>query len=374
MTYLKNIFLVLISIFILQTTAHAKADEVCRAWFGTLGISKGDKRCGIKCTIGDVGMATYSCPNQCDDLCTESNDCPAGTKAVFGQRTTATCLPIYETKKDKGKSCDGLGNPCSVSTGNKFQVETDWKAPVGPLEVTRVYNSLFSDNVLSDNTPFGSTRAWTHNYAMRLYFTLSGTNITSITLWREDGKEIIATPRQGRTTPLLGTTDWYVDPDTSLILNQLSSGWEIKSLKNSQVETYDSKGRLIRIAYIGNQFVTISYSNTTTFKANTITDQFGRKLTLTYDRAGYLTSIKLPNAQSVQYSYNGNILWAVNRPSSGTKYYNYNENTLVAPSKNPYLLTGISNELGNRFANYAYDEFDRGILTEHAGNTQQFSL
>ncbi|MCS4298242.1 MULTISPECIES: RHS repeat-associated core domain-containing protein [Acinetobacter] len=372
MTYLKNIFLVLISIFILQTTAHAKADEVCRAWFGTLGISKGDKRCGIKCTIGDVGMATYSCPNQCDDLCTESNDCPAGTKAVFGQRTTATCLPIYETKKDKGKSCDGLGNPCSVSTGNKFQVETDWKAPVGPLEVTRVYNSLFSDNVLSDNTPFGSTRAWTHNYAMRLYFTLSGTNITSITLWREDGKEIIATPRQGRTTPLLGTTDWYVDPDTSLILNQLSSGWEIKNLKNSQVETYDSKGRLIRIAYIGNQFVTISYSNTTTFKANTITDQFGRKLTLTYDRAGYLTSIKLPNAQSVQYSYSGNILWAVNRPSSGTKYYNYNENTLVAPSKNPYLLTGISNELGNRFANYAYDEFDRGILTEHAGNTQQF--
>lgn len=371
MTYFRNILLIIAFILFFQTTVYA-ADDVCRAWFGTLGISKGDKQCGLKCTIGDVGSLTYNCPNQCDDLCTESNDCPAGTKAIFGQHTTATCLPIYETKKDKGKSCDGLGNPCSVSTGNKFQIETDWKAPIGPLEVNRVYNSLFSDNVLSDNTPFGSTRAWTHNYAMRLYFTSSGTSIPSITLWREDGKEIIATLRQGRTSPLLGTTDWYVDPDTSLVLNQLSSGWEIKDLKNNKVETYDSKGRLTRIDYLGNQFVTVGYPDATSFKANTVTDQFGRKLTLTYDTDGYLTSIKLPNTQIIQYSYSGNTLWAVSRPSSGTKYYSYNENTQVAPSKNPYLLTGISDELGHRFASYAYDEFDRGILTEHASNTQQF--
>uniref|UniRef100_UPI000367D444 DUF6531 domain-containing protein n=1 Tax=Acinetobacter calcoaceticus TaxID=471 RepID=UPI000367D444 len=371
MTYFRNILLIIAFILFFQTTVYA-ADDVCRAWFGTLGISKGDKQCGLKCTIGDVGSLTYNCPNQCDDLCTESNDCPAGTKAIFGQHTTATCLPIYETKKDKGKSCDGLGNPCSVSTGNKFQIETDWKAPIGPLEVNRVYNSLFSDNVLSDNTPFGSTRAWTHNYAMRLYFTSSGTSIPSITLWREDGKEIIATLRQGRTSPLLGTTDWYVDPDTSLVLNQLSSGWEIKDLKNNKVETYDLKGRLTRIDYLGNQFVTVGYPDATSFKANTVTDQFGRKLTLTYDTDGYLTSIKLPNTQIIQYSYSGNTLWAVSRPSSGTKYYSYNENTQVAPSKNPYLLTGISDELGHRFASYAYDEFDRGILTEHASNTQQF--
>lgn len=100
MTYFRNILLIIAFILFFQTTVYA-ADDVCRAWFGTLGISKGDKQCGLKCTIGDVGSLTYNCPNQCDDLCTESNDCPAGTKAIFGQHTTATCLPIYETKKDK---------------------------------------------------------------------------------------------------------------------------------------------------------------------------------------------------------------------------------------------------------------------------------
>lgn len=59
---LKRIIAISLFLLFIQTAAHAEVDQVCRAWFGTLGISKGDPQCSAKCVAGEVGMATYSCP------------------------------------------------------------------------------------------------------------------------------------------------------------------------------------------------------------------------------------------------------------------------------------------------------------------------
>ncbi|WP_410210375.1 RHS repeat-associated core domain-containing protein [Aquirhabdus sp.] len=64
----------------------------------------------------------------------------------------------------------------------------------------------------------------------------------------------------------------------------------------------------------------------------------------------------------------------MSRPGYGTKTYLYSENNTVAPSGNPYLLTGILDEKGIRYESYAYDSSDRGISTSMAGGVEQYTL
>ena len=48
---------------LLQATCNA---DTCQEWFRNLKIVE---NCKVNCAIGQVGMGTYMCPNQCDRLC-----------------------------------------------------------------------------------------------------------------------------------------------------------------------------------------------------------------------------------------------------------------------------------------------------------------
>lgn len=307
----------------------------------------------------------------------------------------------------KGCTVDAKGNPCSLTTGNKFQIENDWSPFNSLLNFKRTYNSLYSNDINLINTwklqPLDNNiigQGWTHNYNKKLRLfsydidtvqansVLNETNfldksVTGI-LIQSDGSEVFISNEYG---DVYGNksdkNSWFIQRDKSLKLTQQADGlWRVDQLKTGIKEYYDSTGKFVKMTYPNGQFVILSYAdvqpNSTTLLTGMlteVTDNFGRSLQFKYNEKGQISSVDLPNSKTISYQYDiQNRLVSVTRPSYGTKTYHYSENSTVAPSGNPNLLTGITDEAGKRYANYAYDDQDRGVLTEHSGGAQKYTL
>ena len=112
-----------------------------------------------------------------------------------------------------------------------------------------------------------------------------------------------------------------------------------------------------------------------------------QKLSMEYDDNGRLSFTKDSLANWIQFHYNDNLgqlvkvtfeggeitykyddrhnLAAVSYPDGTSKHYHYEDNHYG------HLLTGITDENGNRFATWAYDNQGRAILSEHAGGAER---
>lgn len=102
---------------------------------------------------------------------------------------------------------------------------------------------------------------------------------------------------------------------------------------------------------------------------STITGPYGRKLSFTYDTNGRINGMTDPAGGVYAYSYDANNnLASVTYPGGGTRVYHYE----LAAS--PHVLTGISDENGNRFATWGYDAQGRAILSEHAGGANRTQI
>ncbi|MCH7333683.1 RHS repeat-associated core domain-containing protein [Acinetobacter modestus] len=318
--------------------------------------------------------------------------CPANTVKV-DVNDDPNKPPFYCKKTIPPKGCSsGVGNPCSVTTGNKFQVENDWISPQGVLRWARTYNSLKSYDVLEDlsGSGFGAGQVWTHNYNLSLrlfkFSKTSGeydsvldsqnTDINTTPVWgvliRPDGADINIGNKYSDTA-IAGENGWFIQRDKSLKLIHQNDGlWRVDQLKTGIKEFYNESGQVVKITYPNGKFVILNYNNQLLDK---VTDNFGRVLKINYNSDGLISFVTLPNGKSLDYQYDSSKrLMSVNRLGYGTKTYHYSENNTVAPSGNPNLLTGITDESLKRYANYAYDSQDRGILTEHAGSAQRFEL
>ncbi|MCH7335326.1 RHS repeat-associated core domain-containing protein [Acinetobacter sp. NIPH 2699] len=329
-------------------------------------------------------------------------ECPANTTKV-DHNNDPNKPPFYCRIPVPPKGCSAtVGNPCSITTGNKFQVERDWSSNLGILAWIRTYNSLDS-NKINETIPMtrlGIGQVWTHNYNLSLrlyrfseltggqYSALSVDDEQELTLpiWgvltRPDGAEVYIDNKYSDTT-IAGEKGWFIQRDKSLKLVYQPDGlWRVEQLKTGIIEYYDKTGRFIKMTYPNGQSIELSYDdvqlNISTILIDVlvkVTDHFGRSLQFNYNPQGFISSVTLPSGKQITYQYdNFNRLVSVIRPSYGTKIYHYNESPNVAPSGNPNLLTGITDEAGKRFANYAYDVQDRGILTEQAGGVQRYEL
>lgn len=270
----------------------------------------------------------------------------------------------YQNSPPKFLSCSAsVGNPCSITTGNKTLNEKDWSSSNSLLRVTRQYNSLISDINLD----------WSMSYSDKIIATQNkDANFSSIRIIKGDGSYITAEISNG---------NWFVDADTNLQIIQQNNTWQVKNLKTGVIEIYEkvispttsenTQFNLTHIDYPNGQFINLTHQNS---KIATATDQLGNSLNYRYDTTGKLVQIGLPNGKTLDYGYdNLGRLITVKRPGFGVKTYIYDEAD-KAPNDNPNLLTGIIDENGKRYATYAYDSANRGILTEHAGSTQKFTL
>ncbi len=170
-------------------------------------------------------------------------------------------------------------------------------------------------------------------------------------------------------------TEWKDQDHLEASLVSQDANWLLTDAKDNQ-ELFDEQGRLIQMTNRQGQVTHLQHDLTVAEggddKSETldkVTGPFGRSLTFSYqDSDGKLASVNTPDGL-IQYSYDtAENLTEVTYPDGKTETYHY-ENTAF-----PHHLTGITDEKGNRFATWDYDDQGRAILSEHAGHTEKVTF
>jgi YD repeat-containing protein len=177
--------------------------------------------------------------------------CPDGYQLSDGE-----CVRNGEPSLEKACGTQGgcgaiptlIVNPVNAATGNKVQVERDYRgAGPFPLRYERYYNGLpTSGNYLnySGLTTLGYN--WRSTYDRRIELITSDT-LTSARVTRADGRVVYFTLRDGA---------WAADADVRERLAQLTdgagnvTGWRLTTAAD-EVETYDAQGNLTAITQRG---------------------------------------------------------------------------------------------------------------------------
>jgi YD repeat-containing protein len=265
-----------------------------------------------------------------------------------------------DAPKNTGKPECPAGNPCNPATGNKYQVEVDYRGSGAfPLHLQRYYNSQ-----LMRFTNVG--QRWRHNFSAALVPGASSTRVV-----RPEGTEYVFNLVAGV---------WTADADVSETLTREPDGsWKL-TLSTDEVEryhaagrlvsitnragvtqslTYDAQGRLLSVADANGRALTFHYTTTTSTYAAKMIDPQGNEYRYGYDSIGALVSVTFVNVSSAAQT---------------TRTYHYNESAFVSGANLPYALTGITDENGVRFATYQYHADGRAKSTEHAGGAERVTL
>lgn len=254
-------------------------------------------------------------------------------------------------------------NPITSAGGNKRQVEADYVGSgTFPLGFKRTYNSA---RTLLDNSPLPLGVGWTHSYSGRLVAgTIYGSTVDYVQAYRPNGS-VQLFMRNG--------TQWVTDADLPERLAVVASGLSLVSAtytrSDDSVETYDGAGKLVEITRLDGFKQTLSYATTsgTSPYVQTVTDPEGRVLAFGYT-GNNLTSVTDPSGKVIQYTYLADDLIEVKYPDgtgSVTRTYHYNEAGQTGGVSQAHTLTGITDEGGQRYASWGYDNRRRGVLSVH---------
>jgi RHS repeat-associated protein len=264
--------------------------------------------------------------------------------------------------KTLGDPCDnpggcGAGDPITISTGNVYERVTDYQSEgQNKLSFTRYYNSL--GNTANSGT-YAKTLGTNWRSTYDHYLTIAS---STVSVDRADGQALSFTLSSGA---------WVSDSDVDIQLTNSGSTWTLTNHDDS-VETFTALG--------------------TTGKAllTSIRARDGYTQNLTYNTANQLTSVADSNGRMLQFTYQNNLLQTVTTPGGLVLTYGYsssgtNGTTLdrlatvtysTTPAASlayvyentsfPFALTGVIDELGNRFSTWAYDTLGRGTSSQHA--------
>jgi RHS repeat-associated protein len=284
----------------------------------------------------------------------------------------ANCVQL---SKNPGPPCCGIGNPVHPGYGNKYQEEVDYVgSAVSPLRFARIYNSK------GGVQPTSLGLRWRTSFDRSLS-QIIGSTVAGIYASRADGKILYFTlMKNGATVPLApydSAAVWTPDNDVADKLVRLvdgsgnTLGWTYYVAATEETETYDITGQLTALRTRSGLTQVLSYNAQGLL--GTVTDTFGRQFGFTYGSAGGLASMADPAGGLYQYSYDavGNLN-SVTYPDLAVRAYSYNESAYTQNTYLPYALTGITDELGNRFATFNYNTQGDAISTEHAGGVEKY--
>ncbi len=264
--------------------------------------------------------------------------------------------------RDDPKSC--AGNPIRFGTGKKYQKETD----ISPVDATRIalerhYSSnisiarglanakgMFGVNWLStyerkivlQNSPSAQTARVYRPNGYVYYFNLdNGAWINT-----SDVKDkLIKTPAGWEYKTSLDTTEIY---DLNGVLQSIENPNGV-----TQTASYDAQGRLTAIVSTTGESLTFYYDSADGDDfVDSVTDQAGRVWKYEYDAVNEnLTQIIYPDGTPG------------NDADNPVRQYHYEDANFVN------ALTGITDENGNRYANFEYDSVGRATATYHGPQT-----
>lgn len=267
------------------------------------------------------------------------------TPPVFTANGLVEYIPEYEVPDlDQGKNLGEIkkggcaGNPINIVTGNKFQKETDLTGlSASPLGFSRYYNA-------KDSSATTLGRGWRHNFQRTITFTKEGQGQSAVsyaTLARPDGKSVVLTDTGA---------GWAGDADVYYQLIKKAGKWELYT-QHDTVELYSGKGKLLSITDIRGNTQTLSYDNQK--QLTQVTTNSNEKLLFAYNAEGYLVSVTYwasnpdPTQEETRqwsYAYTNGNLSSVTNPDGTQRLYHYED------IYNPWSLTGITDERGERYA------------------------
>jgi YD repeat-containing protein len=276
---------------------------------------------------------------------------------------------------------DGGATPKPIipASGEEKYTESDYSGH-GPqaLNFIRYFRSTWAtggSRALASNPGLGL--AWAHNHAVSL--SLDGAPATMARVLFGDGR-VSGFIRNS------GTAAWKASASTdSLTPVQGSPGSYLLTVADDDSKLrFDPSGRLVTRTQRNGWVTTYTYSTGAT-PSNiapapglliSVSNQFGRSLSFSYNASGQLVSVTPEGGHATSYAYDGTAansrLTTVAYPDSTSgavsKTYLY-ENTAF-----PHLVTGIVDETGNRLATVVYDNQGRATSSGYAGGADLYSV
>lgn len=244
-----------------------------------------------------------------------------------------------------------VGNPCDVQTGDKSQPETDFD--LGWVSFVRTFRS----SQVARQSHFGP--GWSHSHDV--HFGMSG----------DHG---LLNEGSGLQRPFrrVGSAYFAADASGDRIEADAAGGWTL--FNSDRTVTFDADGRIARATRQDGSFVVYRYDATGRLAG--ITHSSGRELTFSYlgnTRHAAMGGIKLNGEWLVRYYYNYDGYYDdqvayVAFPGGSRREYHYEDERF------PYFLTGISDEMRDRYSWFEYDSSGRVTASYHDGGADRVSL
>ncbi|WP_179958350.1 RHS repeat protein [Chitinimonas arctica] len=274
----------------------------------------------------------------------------------------------------RGGVCDKSGNPILLTSGRKQQVETDYVGH-GGLIVQRTY--LSSQKAPGDNGNNGQWRFSLLGARLRAqtYMSEAGINqLNALIAYRPDGR-ILRFNCDGNTcapTPDVAdrvVLNWRDNVVTGRVEDISRADY---LMVEGDVESYDLLAeRLLQIKRLGGELLKYNYQTrfADVSRSINVSNTTGQELSFNFDANDQVFLVVDSAKRYLRYGYgeNGLITNAI-RQDGGQRQYLYEH------PGNDTLLTGIVDELGVRYATWAYDDSYRPISSEHVGGVDRVTV
>lgn len=261
-----------------------------------------------------------------------------------------------------------VGDPINAASGNMYEIAADYvSGGINQLAFVRSYNSL-GNGAATFATSLGSN--WRSNYDRYLNTAgplnaqvIEGLTISGVPVYAEraDGQILTFTSN--------GSGGFISDTDTDYTLSRSGSTWTLTD-HSDDVETYTDLGNgeaiLNTITQRNGYALTLAYNSTN--QLQTVTDSYSRQLSFTYTAGGLINTVTTPGGLVLTYGYNASGLHGTTDDRLVSVSYNTTPGTsqtyLYELSTEPFSLTGITDENGNRAATWGYDSAGRATSSE----------
>jgi len=309
--------------------------------------------CSVRPSVTSL-MPSDGAP-QCKDGC-EYSFSPNGDGMAIAAPTGNTCTPITKFDPGKNNECCGptgpltVGNPINAFVGNKTEVAVDFADPAGHLGLTRHYVS--KEIPLNRGTVLGTR--WRHNFQLAVV-----ADYGHYRLKRTSGNYYAFRA--------VGANSWSPDSDVAERLSPIMSGSQVVGWRvtrpDTAAEIYAADGRLTSIEYADGDVVQVFYN--ASGQIDRVADRSQRSLVFAYS-SGLLDSVTLPDGSVRRYSFDAyqNLATVTYQPSQGAPTLG-SVQYLYEDANDTKLLTGITDESGQRYATWQYDLQGRAVSSRH---------
>lgn len=296
-----------------------------------------------------------------------------GTGCAAGEvydTTVMACIRKAETNTCKA------GNPIEVATGSKVQEEIDKKYLINNhyLYVKRFYNSRNNPAVLYAATswPYGGNWRFIYTDKLSSYtfapaYTAASASPNIVEIFNPEGPNIWFNSNDGISWQNRNGGKEVLEHITAFGANQ----WKLR-LADTTVKTFDSEGKLINVTSPEYGTVTVDYSNDflNSVGPRYVYVKWNGTTIFSYEYIGKDLVYVINSTESpITYSYDsiGNLT-GVQYSDATQKNYHYED------PQYKKLLTGVTNELGVRYATWSYDTQGRAISSVHANGVDNTTL